>query len=106
EGGRVVLQAITVKDSFFETYKTSSEYIRQYAFPGGILLSDKVISQQAKNVGLEVRDSFAFGQDYAKTCRIWSESLVSQNCKITELGYGDSFFRNWQYCMEICAASF
>ncbi|MEY8120954.1 class I SAM-dependent methyltransferase, partial [Falsihalocynthiibacter sp. BN13B15] len=23
-----------------------------------------------------------------------------------ELGYGDSFFRNWQYCMEICAASF
>jgi cyclopropane-fatty-acyl-phospholipid synthase len=106
EGGRVLLQAITVKDSSFEAYKTSSDYIRQYVFPGGMLLSDMVIAEQAKGVGLEVRDSFAFGQDYARTCRIWRDSLVSQKRKITELGYGDTFFRNWQYYLEICAASF
>jgi cyclopropane-fatty-acyl-phospholipid synthase len=106
EGGRVLLQAITVKDSYFETYKNSSDYIRQYVFPGGMLLSDSMIAEQAKNAGLEVRDNFAFGQDYAKTCRIWSERLVEQKSKITEQGFGENFFRNWQYYLEICAASF
>lgn len=106
EGGRVMLQAITVKDSFFETYKTSSDYIRQYVFPGGMLLSDSVIAKQATDAGLAVRDNFAFGQDYAQTCRIWAERLSAQKSRIAEMGYSESFFRNWQYYLEICAASF
>ncbi|MCE8545063.1 class I SAM-dependent methyltransferase [Ruegeria pomeroyi] len=106
EGGRVLLQAITVKDSFFETYKNSSDYIRQYVFPGGMLLSDSVIATQAKGAGLAVRDNFAFGQDYARTCRIWAERLSAQKREISDLGYGEGFFRNWHYYLEICAASF
>ncbi|WP_299849260.1 cyclopropane-fatty-acyl-phospholipid synthase family protein [uncultured Roseovarius sp.] len=106
EGGRVLLQAITVKDSFFERYKASSDYIRQYVFPGGMLLSDNVIAAQARDAGLEVRDNYAFGQDYARTCRIWADRFRAQHHKIAELGYGEAFFRNWQYYLEICAASF
>lgn len=106
EGGRVLLQAITVKDSFFDTYKTSSDYIRQYVFPGGMLLSDSVIEAQAKNAGLAVQDNFAFGRDYAQTCRTWAERLTAQKSRISEMGYGEEFFRNWQYYLEICAASF
>ncbi len=106
EGGRVLLQAITVKDSFFDTYKTSSDYIRQYVFPGGMLLSDSVISDQAQKAGLQVQDNFHFGQDYAKTCRIWAERFAAQKRRIAEMGYGEAFQRNWQYYLEICAASF
>ncbi|WP_027245549.1 SAM-dependent methyltransferase [Leisingera daeponensis] len=106
EGGRVLLQAITVRDDFFPTYRTSSDYIRQYVFPGGMLLSDQMIAQQARSAGLQVADSFAFGQDYARTCRIWAERLAAQKRRIAELGHGEAFFRNWQYYLEICAASF
>ncbi|MBR9650009.1 SAM-dependent methyltransferase [Thalassovita aquimarina] len=106
EGGRVLLQAITVKDSFFDVYKTSSDYIRQYVFPGGMLLSDSVFENQAKAAGLQVRESFAFGQDYAKTCRIWAERLSAQKRRIKDMSYGEDFFRNWQYYLEICAVSF
>ncbi len=106
DGGRILLQAITVNDGFFETYRTSSDYIRQYVFPGGMLLSDKVIETQARNAQLKVCDSFAFGQDYAKTCRIWASRLASQKRRIHEQGFNESFFRNWQYYLEICAASF
>ena len=106
EGGHVLLQAITVKDSFFETYQTSFDYIRQYVFPGGMLLSDSVIAKQANNAGFTVRDSFGFGQDYALTCRIWAERLSARKRRIAEMGYSESFFRNWQYYLEICAASF
>ncbi|MGH1414548.1 MAG: class I SAM-dependent methyltransferase [Pelagimonas sp.] len=106
EGGRVVLQAITVRDAFFDTYRNSSDFIRQYVFPGGMLLSDQVIAHQAKSAGLVVKDNFAFGQDYGKTCRIWAQRLADQKRRILEQGYGEAFFRNWQYYLEICAASF
>lgn len=106
EGGRAVVQAITVKDSYFETYKASSDYIRKYVFPGGMLLSDTVIKDQAANAGLRVNESYAFGQDYAKTLRIWSDRLSRQKTKISEMGYSEAFFRNWKYYLEICAAAF
>ncbi|WP_425045999.1 class I SAM-dependent methyltransferase [Primorskyibacter sp. S87] len=106
DGGKIMLQAITVKDGFFETYRTSSDYIRQYVFPGGMLLSDKVIEDQAAQAGLKVRDNFAFGQDYARTCRIWSSRLADQKHRVRELGFGEAFYRNWHYYLEICAASF
>ena len=62
---------------------------------------------QLKDFGsIFTEDNFAFGQDYAKTCRMWADRLRAQKPKISELGYGESFFRNWQYYLEICAASF
>jgi len=106
EGGRILLQAITVRDDYFETYRTSSDYIRQYVFPGGMLLSDQAIAKQAAQAGLTVNDSFAFGADYGRTCRIWAQRLADQKRRITQLGFDEPFFRNWQYYLEICAASF
>ncbi|SNS25837.1 SAM-dependent methyltransferase [Tropicimonas sediminicola] len=106
EGGKALIQAITVPDSFFETYRASSDFIRQYVFPGGMLLSDRVIADQARAAGLAVQGNFVFGQDYARTCRIWAERLVQQKRRVDELGHGDGFFRTWQYYLEICAASF
>ncbi|WP_282077977.1 SAM-dependent methyltransferase [Epibacterium ulvae] len=106
ESGRCVIQAITVRDSYFDTYRKTSDFIRQYVFPGGMLLSDQVIADQASRAGLAVRDNFAFGQDYAHTCRIWAERLQGQSRRIHALGHDESFLRTWQYYLEICAASF
>ena len=106
EGGKAVVQAITVPNESFDTYAAGSDFIRQYVFPGGMLLSDAVIADQAKKAGLKVQDNYAFGADYGKTCRIWAERLVAQKRKVMALGHGDAFFRNWQYYLEICAGSF
>lgn len=106
QGGRVLLQAITVPDAKFDTYRRSSDFIRQHVFPGGMLLSDKVIADQARAVGLQVKNSFAFGQDYARTCRIWSERLYAKKRQIHEIGHDESAFRNWRYYLESCAAAF
>ncbi|MEX5598899.1 class I SAM-dependent methyltransferase [Pseudophaeobacter sp. C1-32P7] len=106
EGGKAVIQAITVQDSYFDIYRNSSDYIRQYTFPGGMLLSDAVIAHQARQAGLQVTNSFAFGQDYARTCRIWAEQLAKRAPRIMELGYDAAFLRNWRYYLEICAGSF
>ncbi len=106
EGGRALVQAITVQDSYFDLYRKGSDYIRQYTFPGGMLLSDAVIADQARQAGLTVKNNFAFGQDYARTCRIWADRLRAQTRKVEGLGYDQAFLRNWLFYLEICAASF
>ena len=104
--GCAIVQAITDPDEVFDTYRNSADFIRQYTFPGGMLLSGAMIADQAKTAGLAVRDSFAFGQDYARTCSIWSDRLQSAEARIRKLGYGDAFLRTWRYYLDICTATF
>jgi cyclopropane-fatty-acyl-phospholipid synthase len=106
EGGRAVLQAITVPDAEFSIYRQRSDFIRQHVFPGGMLPCSASISHAAGNAGLSVQDSFAFGQDYARTCRIWAQRMLDQRAAIQRLGYGEAFLRSWQFYLEGCAAAF
>ena len=104
--GRAVIQAITVPDGYFDTYRRGSDFIRHYTFPGGMLLSGEVIADQARRAGLAVRDSFAFGADYARTCAAWHDRLDRQSDRIRRLGYDERFLRNWRFYLGICTASF
>ena len=106
EGGRAVIQAITVPDDYFSTYRRSADFIRQYTFPGGMLLSNAVIADQAMRAGLVVKGSHGFGQDYARTCAQWSDRLTKQSANVKKLGYDDGFLRNWRFYLGICAGSF
>ncbi|MBD3786767.1 MAG: class I SAM-dependent methyltransferase [Sphingomonadales bacterium] len=106
EGGRAVLQAITVPDAEFSVYRQRSDFIRQHVFPGGMLPCSASIAHAADGAGLRVQDSFAFGQDYARTCRIWAERMLAERPRIQRLGYGDAFLRSWQFYLEGCAAAF
>ncbi|MDQ2095481.1 cyclopropane-fatty-acyl-phospholipid synthase family protein [Rhodalgimonas zhirmunskyi] len=106
DGGSALVQAITVPDEEFESYRRRSDYIRHYTFPGGMLLSDKMIRREAARAGLKVQESFAFGQDYARTCRIWRERMDAASPRIEKLGYGAPFLRSWRYYLDICAAAF
>jgi cyclopropane-fatty-acyl-phospholipid synthase len=106
EHGNAMIQAITVSDAHFENYRSSSDYIRHYTFPGGMLLSNAVIADQARRAGLAIKDSHAFGADYARTCTIWNDRLDRAADRILRLGYDESFLRNWRYYLGVCAATF
>lgn len=106
DGGRAMIQAITVPDAYFETYRRSSDYIRQYTFPGGMLLSDEKIADQAQRAGLKVTDNYAFGRDYGHTCAQWNQRFDAMSGRIKRLGYDEQFLRNWKYYLGVCTASF
>ncbi|MEY8096234.1 class I SAM-dependent methyltransferase [Falsihalocynthiibacter sp. S25ZX9] len=106
ENGSAMVQAITVDDSYFDTYQRGSDYIRHYTFPGGMLLSNANIAQQARQAGLVVKDVYNFGADYARTCAVWNDRLNQKSERIRKLGFDDGFLRNWQFYLGICAASF
>ena len=106
KNGRAVIQAITVPDTYFDVYRRSSDYIRHYTFPGGMLLSNAVIREQAHQAGLVIKDSHAFGKDYARTCSHWNARIERQADRVRQLGYDEGFLRNWHFYLGICAASF
>lgn len=105
-GGRAVLQVITIRDDLFAGYRTRSDFIRQYVFPGGMLPSVSGLVREADRAGLKTVDVFGFGQDYARTLRAWSDRFAAAEDRIRALGHSDAFIRNWQFYFGICAAAF
>jgi cyclopropane-fatty-acyl-phospholipid synthase len=105
-GGKAMLQAIVIRDELFAGYRTRSDFIRHYVFPGGLLPSCARMREEADRAGLKLRQSFAFGQDYASTLREWSSRMRARESEIRALGYDDRMLRNWQYYLGICAAAF
>jgi cyclopropane-fatty-acyl-phospholipid synthase len=106
EGGRAVVQTITIRDDLFAAYRLRSDFIRHYVFPGGMLPSLQRFREEAERAGLKVLDSFTFGRDYVRTLRIWSARMKERTDDILALGHDDKFVRNWQYYLNICAAVF
>ena len=105
-GGRAVVQTILIRDDLFPGYRTRSDFIRHYVFPGGMLPSLQRFREEAEQAGLKVVEAFPFGKDYAQTLREWSQRMQTRKDDVLALGHDMRFFRNWQFYLGICAAAF
>lgn len=106
DNGTAVVQTISISETLFPTYRTSSDYIRHHIFPGGMLPSLSRFKAESERAGLAVRDVFSFGRDYARTCREWLVRFDAAAPQIRELGYEDSFMRGWRLYLALCAGAF
>jgi cyclopropane-fatty-acyl-phospholipid synthase len=106
EGGRAVIQTISIRDDLFDVYRRRSDFVRHYVFPGGMLPSLQRFCEEAERAGLQIAGVFSFGKDYAKTLRAWSARMQEKSAEITALGHDERFLRNWQFYLGICAAAF
>jgi cyclopropane-fatty-acyl-phospholipid synthase len=105
-GGRAVIQTITIRDELFDGYRTRSDFIRHYVFPGGMLPSLGRFREEAEKAGLKFVGAFGFGKDYARTLREWLVQMQNQESAIRALGHDEKFMRNWEFYLGICAAAF
>ena len=105
-GGRAVIQTITIKDELFAGYRTRSDFVRHYVFPGGMLPSLGRFREEAEKAGLKFAGAFRFGKDYARTLREWLVRMQGAENEIKALGHDQQFLRNWQFYLGICAATF
>ncbi|HAB47011.1 MAG TPA: SAM-dependent methyltransferase, partial [Lautropia sp.] len=76
-GGKALIQSITIDEQYFERYRTSTDFIQQYIFPGGMLPSSQGLIALAKKHGLELRNTLRFGPDYAWTLARWHERFIA-----------------------------
>lgn len=105
-GGRAVIQTITIRDELFSGYRTRSDFIRHYVFPGGMLPSLSRFREEAEKAGLKFVGAFGFGKDYARTLREWLVRMQGQESAIRALGHDQQFLRNWEFYLGICASTF
>jgi len=105
-GGRACIQVITIRDDLFERYARTPDFIQRYIFPGGMLPSDAEFRRHAAEAGLVVRESLAFGRDYAETLRRWDRAFEAELPAVRAQGYDETFIRMWRFYLAYCEAAF
>jgi cyclopropane-fatty-acyl-phospholipid synthase len=105
-GGHACIQSIVIADELFDRYVSSTDFIQQYIFPGGCLPCPKEFRTQAAAAGFDVVDEFAFGQDYARTLKLWRDDFVAQESRVLQLGFDKRFIRIWEFYLAYCEAAF
>lgn len=105
-GGRAALQVITIRESDFEDYKSSVDFIQKYVFPGGMLPPVPHLEALAVEAGLAPIDSKMFADGYARTLSAWHRAYRASWPDIEAMGFDDRFDRIWQFYLAYCEAGF
>jgi cyclopropane-fatty-acyl-phospholipid synthase len=105
-GGLAGIQAITIQDSMFQSYRREVDFIQRYVFPGGMLPSPEVLKSLGERFGVPVIRERIFGQDYAKTLATWRNNFRAAWPILKPLGFDERFRRLWEYYLAYCEAGF
>jgi|TARA_B110000116_G_scaffold165560_1_gene143142 cyclopropane-fatty-acyl-phospholipid synthase len=107
EGGKLLIQSITIADQRFKYYKSNVDFIQRYIFPGGFLPSVNVLSQHLTDHSEMVIESLDdIGLDYAKTLAHWRDNFLVSWSTLSTLGYDETFKRLWLYYFAYCEGAF
>ena len=105
-GGRAVLQVITIREDRFESYNRKPDFIQKYIFPGGMLPTKSLFEEYAESFGFKVSNAEFFGDSYAFTLRDWRLRFEAALNEVAEQGFDDRFCRMWNYYLAYCEAGF
>ena len=107
ENGSIAIQAITIPDNLYESYRKGSDFIRKHIFPGGHLPSLNAIKTAVvKNTDLNINNIDNIGHHYATTLRDWKNRFTQNKTILNSLGYNEWFIRKWLYYFSYCEAAF
>ncbi|WP_027467894.1 SAM-dependent methyltransferase [Deefgea rivuli] len=105
-GGKALVQSITIEEAAFERYRSGTDFIQQYIFPGGMLPSPERFTAKAQAAGLKTSDQYHFGTDYAETLRRWETGCSNEAAAIAAQGFDERFMRIWRLYFAYCEAGF
>ena len=106
QNGVAVIQTITIDASVFEKYTKTSDFIRHFIFPGGMLPTKEIFESIAQKFGFEVMASENFGMSYRQTLLTWLENFDKISHELSPLGFDEKFIRKWRFYLAYCAAGF
>ncbi|KAG5588235.1 hypothetical protein H5410_048669 [Solanum commersonii] len=87
DDGILVLQFISIPDERYDEYRQSSDFIKEYIFPGGSL---PALSRATSAIVEHLED---IGIHYYQTLRCWRKNFLEKQ-------------RTWKYYFDYCAAGF
>ena len=107
QDGLLVLQFISIPEERYEEYRRSSDFIKEYIFPGGCLPSlARITSAMSASSRLCIEQVENIGYHYYPTLIRWRDNFMANKDAISALGFDDKFIRVWEYYFIYCAAGF
>ena len=106
QNGTAAIQAITIDDKIYKRYKTKTDFIQKYIFPGGFLPSKKEILKLSNESGLKLKNYDCYGIHYSNTLNIWREEFLKKWTDISKQGFDNKFKRMWNFYLSYCEAGF
>ena len=105
--GLMLLQAITMTDQHYDTYKRSVDFINRYIFPGGCLTSvTDMTGTMTRHTDMRMIHIEDIGPHYATTLRHWYDRFMARLDEVRKLGYPDTFIRMWEFYLISCESAF
>jgi len=105
-GGRAGLQIITIRDEYFEEYRSRADFIQKYIFPGGMLPSEERLRKVTDKAGFVWTKIDRFGHHYADTLAAWQRQFDAAWTGIRPLGFDERFRKLWKFYLSYCEAGF
>ena len=105
-GGVAVIQAITIDERYFESYRRQADFIQRYIFPGGMLPTVTRMREEAEHAGLQFDTVERFGKSYATTLVAWRQHFRAHWPEISAQGFDERFRRMWEYYLTYCEVGF
>jgi len=105
--GAALIQAIVIRDQFFEQASRRRDFLKKYIFPGSCLPSVAAMID-AVNAHTDLRTWHLedIGPHYVTTLRLWRDAFVSRFEEVSRLGFDDRFVRMWEYYLGYCEGAF
>lgn len=105
--GVMVIQTITIPDQRYEAYSRTTDWMRLFIFPGGLLPSLTALTATlTRHTSFVIKHVESIGPHYALTLARWKKHFLDNRKKIIEMGFQDSFIRRWEYYFSYCQAGF
>ncbi|KAA3485368.1 cyclopropane-fatty-acyl-phospholipid synthase family protein [Gossypium australe] len=104
DDGLLVLQFISIPEQRYDEYRRSSDFIKEYIFPGGCLPSlARITTAMNAASRLCVEHVENIGLHYYQTLRYWRKNFMEKQRYAIP---STSFIRTWEYYFDYCAAGF
>lgn len=97
---------ITTPEERYEEYRRSTDFIKEYIFPGCCCPSLEAVVSAAGRTPLTLNHVEDIGPHYAPTLLRWRDAFVGNSDALRKLGFSDQFIRCWDYYFCYCAAGF
>jgi cyclopropane-fatty-acyl-phospholipid synthase len=105
--GAMLLQAITIRDQFYEQARRSVDFIQRFIFPGSFIPSVRAIVDSVARAGdLKLFHLEDIGPHYARTLRAWRQGFQARLAEVRAQGYPESFVRMWEFYLCYCEGGF
>lgn len=105
--GAALIQAIVIRDQFFEGAARRRDFLKKYIFPGSCLPSvAAMLDAVNQRTDLRTWHLEDIGPHYAATLALWREAFMGRIDDVRRLGFDDRFLRMWEYYLGYCEGAF